>query len=117
MLYNTTIFHLLALLGTLLVEVAGMAIWARLAYPRPWRATGCAIAVNLVVHTLFWYSQPLFAAAWPFGLYWAELLVVLVEGALYARLLSLPGITPWLLSALLNLASFLAGFWLWQTLL
>ena len=46
-----------------------------------------------------------------------ECVVIAVEGALYARLLALSGITPWLLSILFNLASFLAGLWLWQTLL
>ena len=40
---------------------------------------GCALAVNLVVHTLFWYSQPLFSMYESSGLYLAELLVVAAE--------------------------------------
>ena len=115
--FNAGTVHLLALFCTLVVEGSGMALWASLAYPRPWRAIGCAIIVNLVVHTLFWYTQPIFVADWPFGLYRSEVLVVVVEGALYARLLALSGITPWLLSTLFNLASLLTGLWLWQTLL
>ena len=78
---------------------------------------GAGLLVNLLVHTLFWYSQPIFTTDWPVGLYRAELLVVLVEGALYKRVLSLQGFTPWLLSAFLNLCSFFIGLWLWQYLL
>jgi len=115
--YSEGIFHLIALLCTLLVEGAGMALWASFAYSRPWYATGCALVVNLIVHTLFWYSQSNFAAEGSWGLYRAELLVVLLEGMVYFRFLSLRGITPWLLSFCLNLASFLAGLLLWQIIL
>ena len=109
--------HLFALTLTLLIEATGMTLWAHLAYPRFWRAIGCSLLVNLLVHTLFWYSQPIFTTDWPVGLYRAELLVVLVEGAIYKRVLSLQGFTPWLLSASLNLCSFFIGLWLWQYLL
>ncbi|MCC6457812.1 MAG: hypothetical protein IT328_22845 [Caldilineaceae bacterium] len=114
-------FHIIALSWTLLIEAIGIALWARLAYPHCrralWRALGCSLAINLLVHTLFWYSQPFFFTYGIAGLYSAELLVVALEALLYARLLPLPGITPWLLSLLLNLASFLSGLWLWQILL
>jgi hypothetical protein len=117
MTYGAGIFQLLALLCTLGIEGAGMALWARLAYHRPWRATACALGANLIVHTLFWSLQPLFARPWPWGLCIAEAIVVLLEGAIYARCLALSGYTPWLLSCLLNLASFVAGAWLWGLLL
>ena len=116
MIYSAGVYHLLALLCTLVVETGGMALWARLAHSTLWRAILYAIVVNLVVHTLFWYSQPLFSPVWPWGLYAAEFIVVLVEGALYARLLQLSGYTPWLLSAALNTVSFLIGLALWQLL-
>ena len=116
MSHNAALYHLLALLCTLFIEGAGIAVWACFAYPHPRRAISCALAVNLVVHTLFWYTQPLFTFAWPTGLYLAEFLVVLVEGLLYARFLKLPGYLPYLLSATLNIASFLAGLLLWQLL-
>lgn len=116
MIYSAGVYHLLALLCTLLVETSGMALWAHLAHCKLRHAIVCAIAVNLVVHTLFWYSQPFFSAAWPWGLYTAEFVVVLVEGALYARFLQLSRSTPWLLSTLLNMASLLAGLFLWQRL-
>jgi hypothetical protein len=110
-------FHLLALLWTVAIETIGIALWARFAYPHPWRAIASCLAVNLVVHTLFWYSQPLFARYGLTALYSAEVLVVVIEGALYAHILARTGVTPWLLSALLNLASYLTGLWLWQYLL
>jgi hypothetical protein len=116
MTYTPGLFHLLALFCTLGVEVGGMAIWACHAYARPWLAIFCALVTNLLIHTLFWYAQPFFTTHWPWGLYGAELLVVLLEGAIYARCLGLTAITPWLLSFLLNLASLLAGLWLWQLL-
>lgn len=115
MLGSVASTHLIALICTLLVETTGMALWANFAYPHPRRAIICTIATNLVVHTLFWYSQPLFTFQWPLGLYLAESLVVLIEGSIYARFLHLKGPTPWLLSFALNAASFLAGLWLWQT--
>lgn len=117
MVYTEGVFHLIALLCTLLVEGAGMAIWAYFAYTRRWYAIGCALVVNLLVHTLFWYTQSFFSEPWPLGLYRAELLVVVIEGTAYHYLLFLRGYTPWLLSFALNLCSFLAGLWLWQILL
>lgn len=108
---------MLALLWTLTVETTGMWVWARIAYTQPWRAVAASLVANLVVHTLFWYSQPFFARFDTTGLYIAELLVVVIEGTIYARMLQLPGATPWLLSALLNLASFLTGLWLWQSII
>jgi hypothetical protein len=115
--FSATNLHLIALASTLLIEGIGIALWARLATPHLWRAVGCSLAINLVVHTLFWYSQPLFFIYGNVGLYSAELLVIALEALLYARLLPLPGIAPWLFSTLLNSASFLSGLWLWQTLL
>ena len=114
---NAVSVQLLALCWTLLVEVTGMAIWARFAYPQPWRATLCALLVNVIVHSLFWYSQPAFTIYWPISLYIAELLVAFVEGSIYARVLAISHVTAWILSILLNLASFLTGIWLWQQLL
>ena len=40
-----------------------------------------------------------------------ETIVALVESLLYARVLKLSGFTPYLLSLLLNLASFLTGLY------
>lgn len=115
MLSNTATIHLTALLCTLFIEGVGMAVWARLAYPHPKRAIVCTLATNLIVHTLFWYSQPYFTFRWPLGLYIVELLVVLIEGTIYARILNIKGPTPWLLSFALNTASLAAGLWLWQS--
>lgn len=117
MSYSAETFHLIALLCTLTVEGIGMALWARLFYPQPRRAIAIALVVNLVCHTLFWYSQPLFVGWWPAALYGGEFVVVLLEGASYAFLLHLKGITPWLLSFCLNAASFMAGLLLWTLLL
>lgn len=109
-------FHLIALFCTLTVEGVGMAIWAHFAYPQLWRAITIALVTNLVVHTIFWYSQPLFIGRWPAALYAAECIVVLLEGLSYAYFLQRRGITPWFLSFFLNAASFLAGILLWQLL-
>jgi hypothetical protein len=114
---NAESFHLIALFCTLTVEGVGMALWAHFAYPQLWHAITIALVTNLVVHTIFWYSQPLFVGHWPAALYGAEFFVVLLEGAIYARCLHLGGITPWLLSFFLNVASFLVGIYLWQFLL
>jgi hypothetical protein len=107
--------HLVALLGTLLVEGAGITAWARLWRLRPDRALAAALLVNLVTHTLFWYAQPHFARFGPAGLYGAEIVVVLVEALFYRQRLALTGTTAWLLSFTLNLASFGAGILLWHT--
>jgi len=117
MAYSEGVFHLIAILCTLCVEGTGMALWAYVAYPHRGYAIGCSLVVNLVVHTLFWYTQSIFSAHWPWGLYGGELLVILIEGTAYHYLLSLRGLTPWLLSFSLNLASFLAGLWIWRILL
>lgn len=109
-------YHLLALLCTLGVEGAGMALWATFARFPIGRAMLVTFATNLAIHTLFWYSQPLFSAGWPWSLYAAETLVIVLEGAFYARLLPLSGSAPWRLSALLNVASLVAGALLWQIL-
>lgn len=116
MIGSAGVYHLIALTWTLATETLGMAAWARLAYPRPKRAIMVALAVNLLVHTLFWYSQPFIAQSWPWGLYVGEIAVVLIEGWLYMRGLALARLTPWLLSLVLNAISLFSGMWLWQIL-
>jgi hypothetical protein len=117
MSYSAGTFHLIALLCTLAIEGSGMALWARLAFPHPWRALTGAIIANLIVHTLFWYAQPFLFTQWPQGLALAELLVVLVEGTIYAHVLAIPHLTPWLLSLTLNFVSLFLGLLLWQLIL
>ncbi len=117
MTYGSGLYHWLALLVTLVVEGTGMIVWVYvLQLPRA-RSMLLCLAVNLIVHTLFWYSQPLFLYDWPAGLYRAEVLVILLEGAAYAYGLARRGWHPWLMSLTLNVASAGAGLWLWQVLL
>lgn len=117
MLIDPGAVHLVALLGTLLVEGAGITAWARLTRSRPSRALVAALLINLVTHTLFWYSQPTLARFGLAGLYGAEIAIVLVEALFYRQCLALAGLTPWWLSFALNLASFGAGIILWRALL
>ena len=116
MIYSASVYHLIALAWTLATETLGMALWARMFYLRPGRAIRYALGVNLLVHTLFWYSQPLLAQNWPWGLYAGEIAVVLLEGWLYRRSLALARLTSWQLSLVLNALSLFSGLWLWQML-
>jgi hypothetical protein len=75
------------------------------------------LAVNLVTHTIFWYTLPLLPGEALFRLLVYELVIVLVEGLAYAYFLRSRVWTSLLFSGLLNWLSYTLGVWLWQRML
>ena len=109
--------HLLALLLTLGIEGAGMALlaWLLPGWRRTWRrAVLLALALNLVTHTLFWYALPALPLPPESGLPLAEAVVILVEGAVYAATVAQPRWTGWLVSLALNYASWVLSSYIWH---
>lgn len=109
--------HLTALLLTLGLEGAGMALLAELlpGWRRTWlHAVLLALALNLITHTVFWYTLPLLP--WPpeSALPLAETVVIVVEGAVYAATVARPAWTGWLVSLALNYASWILSSYVWR---
>lgn len=76
-----------------------------------------AVGLNLLTHTLFWYSFPWLPLAYGPRLWLCEALIALTEGAVYQRSLALAWPRALGLGISLNLLSTLAGVLLWQRLL
>ena len=109
--------HLLALAATLLIEGAGMALLALLLPGwRPYwrRAVLLALGLNLVSHTIFWYTLPLVPLPPATAIPAAELAVIAVEGAVYAATVARPRWTGWVVSLALNYASWALGAYIWR---
>lgn len=109
--------HLIALLATLVIEGAGMALLAALLpgwRPRWRRAVVLALALNLVSHTIFWYTLPLIPLSPETAVPLAELVVIVVEGTVYATTVARPSWTGWLVSLALNCASWVLSSYLWR---
>ena len=109
--------HLLALAATLLIEGAGMALLALLLPGwRPYwrRAVLLALGLNLVSHTIFWYTLPLIPLPPETAIPAAELTVIGVEGAVYAATVARPPWTGWLVSLALNYASWALSAYIWR---
>jgi len=111
------LIHLIALLATLAIEGAGMAVLALL-LPR-WRqrwlyAVLLALVLNLVSHTIFWYTLPHIPLSPERAIPTAEAVVIVVEGAVYALTIARPPWTGWLVSLALNWASWVLSSYLWR---
>jgi hypothetical protein len=111
------VIHLTALLATLAIEGAGMALLARLVpgWRPAWaRAVLLALALNLLSHTIFWYALPHVPLPPETAISVAELVVVVAEGAVYAAVVAHPAWTGWLISLALNWASWVLSSYLWR---
>jgi hypothetical protein len=109
--------QLIALLATLVIEGTGMALLAALLpgwRPRWRRALVLALALNLVSHTIFWYTLPFIPLPPETAVPLAELVVIVVEGAVYAATVAHPAWTGWLVSLALNCASWVLSSYLWR---
>jgi hypothetical protein len=112
--------HAIALVSTLLLESMGMMLLSVL-LPRQrrgwWRNGVIAALVNLVTHTIFWYSLPLLPFDAASKLCGFEVAIVLVEALLYRRFCGFSGPRALLVSLGLNLLSYNAGGWIWPAVL
>jgi hypothetical protein len=111
--------QLIALATTLIVEGVGMAFFALLlpGWRPHWRkAVVLALAVNLVTHTIFWVALPYLAPRPAPVIPLAEVVVVLLEGAVYALTVARPRWSAWAVSFVLNWASWLLAAFAWQFL-
>jgi hypothetical protein len=112
--------HIISLLVTLLTESMGMLIFSLAA------GFECAISrndilknvitalvVNVVTHTVFWYTLPLIKLDHVIRLYGYETLIAIIEGLAYRILCKIPLSNAIALSFLLNLVSFLIGISIW----
>lgn len=108
------------MITTVAVECVGMAGAAWVLRLNLWRAVVWCTLVNILAHTLFWRMLPWLAvwtSSWPHaGLWLAEGVVVIVEGALYWRLLRINLPVALLLALLLNLMSWWLGSLMLSTL-
>lgn len=109
--------HLIALLTTLVIEGLGMAVAARLlpGWCGHWRqAVVLALGTNLVSHTIFWYTLPQVPLPYSEAVPLAELVVTMLEGAIYAVTVARPFWTAWPVSLALNWASWVLGSYIWR---
>lgn len=109
--------HLLALAATLLIEGAGMALLAGLLpswRPRWRQAVLLALGLNLVSHTIFWYTLPALPLGPETAIPVAEGIVIAAEGAVYAATVARPRWSGWAVSLVLNYASWVLSSYLWR---
>ncbi len=109
--------HLIALLITLGIEGGGMALlaWLLPGWRPHWqRAVLLALALNLASHTIFWYALPHIPLPPADAVPLAELFVMVAEGAVYATTVARPPWSGWMISLLLNWASWVLGSYVWR---
>ena len=115
------VMHGWALGLTILLEGAGLAlflIWQRRSLAPAVYGFLLSVGLNLITHTIFWYSFPWFSLL-DYGprLWLAEGLIALTEASVYRRFCSLSWPQALALGVGLNLFSALAGLFVWQILL
>jgi hypothetical protein len=109
---SPAVAHLLALLTTLVVECSIAALifaTSSATRPRVVRFALLVAGVNLVTHSIFWYTLALAPGGGLPRLYAYEAAIVVLEGALYARFGHIRLGFALLVSLLANAASFCAG--------
>ncbi len=107
--------HLLALAITVISEGLGMAGCSALAGRSRrlvLRDTALAVGVNLVTHTLFWYTFPLVKLGGTLKLYAFEGLIVGIEAIYYVLAARYTIWQATIVSFLLNLISFSLGIYI-----
>ncbi len=91
-----------------------MMLYLTLRRESPWRGWAGVIGVNLITHTLFWFSFPHIPLPFLPRLYLYELLIALVEGIFYRHWLQWPWRRALAIGFALNLISYVAGLVMWQ---
>lgn len=113
--------HVWALGLTILLEGAGLALfllWQRRSVAPALHGFLLAVGLNLLTHTIFWYTFPWFSwLAYAPRLWLAEGLIALTEAGVYRHFCTLSWPQSLALGAGLNLFSLLAGLFFWQMLL
>lgn len=74
------------------------------------------LSVNLVTHTVFWYTLPLLPGEATMRLLAYEIAIVMIEGLAYAYFLHFRLWSSLLLSGCLNWLSYTLGVLIWQRL-
>ena len=111
-----SLIHATALFVTLTTESIGAALyaaWSGNTDPEIRRIALIVAGVNLVTHTLFWYSFPVGIFDHRLELLVFEVLIVVVEALVYSRLIFNSLRESLVVSSVLNLASFFAGELAW----
>jgi hypothetical protein len=117
MVLSAASIHLIALGLTLLSEGGGALIVATMTGRRRQRIKAITIvvlAVNLVTHTIFWYTLPLLPGEASLRLLASELAIVMIEGMAYAYCLQCRLWRSWVFSGLLNWISYTLVVLIWQ---
>ena len=117
MLLSAARIHLIALGVTLLSESGGAMLVATCV--SGWRLRIkeiliVVLVVNLVTHTIFWYTLPLLPGEALLRLLAYELVIVLIEGMAYAYFLHSRLWISLVFSGFLNWLSYTLVVWLWQ---
>ncbi len=109
----------LALILTLVIEAAGMGAFTLL-WPQQRthfaRNVLLTSGMNVVTHTVFWYTLPLLPVHGLGALCGYEMVIIFVEGLIYAAVCDLPPAVALVLSLGLNLASYMLGTLVWGAL-
>lgn len=112
------LMHAWALGITLVLEVGGVGLYlltTRFSARQAVRGIFLALGLNLLTHTLFWYSFPWLPLAYVPRLWLCEGLIALTEAAAYRRGLAFAWAEALAVGCVLNLLSALAGLIWWQT--
>jgi hypothetical protein len=113
------LIHAAALGLTILSEATAMALYLHLrATPRRELlfCVGSVVVINLITHTLFWFTFPLLPLPFFTRLHGYEILIALVEGAAYWWLWRFSWREALALGVVLNLISYVVGLALWYNL-
>jgi hypothetical protein len=108
--------QLLALAITLLTEscgAAGVAVSSSQLRRPLAQIVKLILLVNLVTHSIFWYTLPLLPGEATVRLFAYEIAITLVEGMIYQRLLRYRFWQGLLVSGLLNALSYSFGGFVW----
>lgn len=117
MLLSSTKIHLIALGITLLLESCGAMIVSTCTsrwHQRIKDVTIVVMTVNLVTHTIFWYTLPLLPGEATLRLLASEIVIVIIEGMIYAYSLQYSLWRSLVFSGFLNWISYMLGVLFWQ---
>ncbi len=111
--------HIIALSITLFFEGLGMVIFSLIFKAQRkylYKNLLVVIGINVVSHTIFWFTFPLIDMGYWTKLYLMESVIFIVEGIAYSLILGLALIKSLVLSFIFNLISMVAGLLAWEIL-